>query len=98
MQRPLVAALLLLAPSAAAARPASYSMTCEEAQALVAANGAVVVSTGRYTYERFVAHVGFCVHGEIVDSAHAPTIDDPQCRIGYRCRDNPKLPRMRPNR
>jgi len=92
MQRALLAALfLLLEPSASPARPATYAMTCAEGQALVAASGAIVMSTGRYTYERFVAHGGFCMHGEIADRAYAPTTDNPHCRIGYRCRYRAKL-------
>ena len=98
MQRTLLAgvALLILA-SAAAARPATYAMTCAEAQALVAATGAIVMSTGQYTYERFVLHRGFCRHGEFLDRAYAPTADDPQCRVGYECIWRPNL-RLRQTR
>jgi len=41
-------------------------MTCAQAQALVTTTGAIVMSTGQYTYERFVAHRGFCRHGEVL--------------------------------
>ena len=96
MQRTLLAAVaLLIGASAATGRPATYAMTCAEAQALVASTGAIVMSTGQYTYERFVAHRGFCRHGEFADRVYVPTSDNPQCRIGYHCILRPNLRRSR---
>jgi hypothetical protein len=60
-------------------------MTCAEAQALVSTNGAIVMSTGQYTYKRFVVHRGFCIHGEVLEWVYALTSDHPQCRVGYEC-------------
>jgi hypothetical protein len=86
MQRTLLTGVaLLIAASAAVGRPATYAMTCAEAQALVAAAGAIVMSTGQYTYKRFVVHRGFCIHGEYIERVYAPTSDHPQCRVGYEC-------------
>ena len=92
MQRTILAGMaVLIAASAAAGRPATYAMTCAQAQALVSTNGAIVMSTGQYTYERFVAHRGFCRHGEVTDRVYAATSDNPQCRVGYQCIWRPNL-------
>jgi hypothetical protein len=77
-------ALLILA-DAALARPSTLHMTCNEAAELVGARGAVVLSTGRYTYDRFVASPGFCMLGEYGRPAWAPTRDTDTCPLGYVC-------------
>src|SRR5688500_7484027 len=92
MQSTLITGIaLLIVASAAAGRPSTYAMTCAQAQALVTNTGAIVMSTGQYTYERFVAHRGFCRHGEVTDRVYAPTSDNPQCRVGYQCIWRPNL-------
>jgi hypothetical protein len=70
---------------AGAARPSTLGMSCAQAAATVAASGAIVLSTGEFTYDRFVAHTGFCLHDEAARPAVAPTLDSPYCSIGYRC-------------
>lgn len=82
---PLVLAALVAGTSIAQARPSTLSMTCAQAQATVASYGAVVLSTGPTTFDRFVAHNGFCLHGEIARTAYAPTLDTPHCPVGYTC-------------
>ena len=72
---------------AAQPRPSSVAMTCPQAAGLVASHGAVVLGTGGYTYDRFVAHGGFCLRSEVTEPAWVPTRDTPQCFVGYRCRD-----------
>jgi hypothetical protein len=67
------------------ARPSTLDMTCAQAAALVASRGAIVLTTGQFTYERFVVHAGHCAVGEIPWPAYAPTSDTPSCAIGYRC-------------
>jgi hypothetical protein len=47
------------------------------------------MSTGQYTYERFVAHWGFCNFDEYADLTAAPTRDYPRCPVGYVCRYRP---------
>jgi hypothetical protein len=74
-----------VASPAAAARPSTLGMSCAQAAATVASSGAIVLSTGQFTYDRFVAHSGFCLPGEIGRPAVAPTADSPYCSIGYRC-------------
>jgi hypothetical protein len=81
----LLAALLAGTSIAQAARPSTLDMTCGEAQATVASYGAVVMSTGDYTYDRFVVHNGFCLPTEIARPASAPTLDTDYCTVGYVC-------------
>lgn len=84
----LVASLAVNA-SPAAARPSTLAMSCGEAAALVASSGAIVLSTGRHTYDRFVAAPGFCEVGKYADRAWAPTADGRRCRLGYICKHRP---------
>ncbi len=79
----------LVASAAAQGHPATARMTCAEAAGLVAAAGAAVLATGPRTYERFVAHAGICLLGEIAVPAWVPTRDTPQCPVGAVCRDRP---------
>jgi hypothetical protein len=68
-------------------RPSTLNMTCEQARQLVFSRGAIVLSTGTYTYERFVRDVSFCLRTEMTEIVWAPTRDTPQCPVGYRCKE-----------
>ncbi|SDU20364.1 hypothetical protein [Stappia sp. ES.058] len=82
----LAAILLALAPSAAeAARPDLRRMTCAQAQTMVAQRGAVVMTTGQYTYERFVNGPRWCDRWEVVRPEVARTRDAQSCVVGYIC-------------
>ncbi len=101
---PLVLAAVLAAaagPASAAGRPDTRAMTCQGAQAFVRQHGAVVMTTGRYTYDRIVSGQGYCGGDEETALKIAPTRDNPKCRVGYYCRariiDEP-FPRMPFNR
>jgi hypothetical protein len=92
MPRLLLSALLsLLIVSSGGARQSTFNMSCGQARALVASVGAVVLSTGRYTYERFVATPGYCLLGEWAYWGYAPTTDSPQCLLGYVCKPEEPL-------
>ena len=67
-------------------RLSTLNLTCGQAQQIVRARGAVVLSTGTYTYDRFVTDRRFCEFNEGLELALVPTRDTPQCPIGYRCR------------
>jgi hypothetical protein len=69
----------------AEARESTLALTCANAAALVASRGAIVLTTGEHTYDRFVVHNGFCSLGEVAQRAYAPTLDAPRCPIGYTC-------------
>jgi len=61
-------------------------MTCGQAAATVARAGAIVLTTGASTYERFVATSAKCLRGELTEPATAPTTDSDSCAVGYVCR------------
>jgi hypothetical protein len=67
-------------------RPSTVNMTCGQAQQTIFLRGAAVLSTGTYTYDRFVRDRSFCEFNETIELALVPTRDTPQCPIGYRCR------------
>lgn len=89
MRFALVFLLLLSADAASAQRPSTLSMTCAQAQALVVSRGAVVLSTGVHTFDRFVASPGYCMLGEYAEPAFAPTRDNPRCQLRYTCELGP---------
>lgn len=66
-------------------RPDSRRMTCNQAYNLVQRHGAVVMSTGRYTFERVVADRRWCQFEEVTQRFLVPTRDDRRCRVGYKC-------------
>ncbi len=83
----LALALLTASTSIAEARPNTMTMSCGQAAATVARAGAIVLSTGVHTYARFVVHNGFCIPGQVVRPATAPTLDNPFCTVGYICEE-----------
>lgn len=89
--RPIAVALAGLAlvaglpKPAEAQRPDLRRMSCAQAQSLVARHGAIVMTTGRHTYQRFVAGPRFCDHWEVVRPEVQQTRDAPRCLVGYIC-------------
>ena len=67
-------------------RPMTPNMPCAQAQQLVARNGAIVLGTGTYTYDRYVRDESFCQRDERLEAMWVPARDTPQCFVGYRCR------------
>jgi hypothetical protein len=92
MRRILALLLILIAPTSLVAqpRPSSPALPCRTSQQLVLARGAVVLGTGGFGYDRFVRDRNFCEVNEYVDPAWVPSLDTPQCFIGYRCKPGPK--------
>ena len=83
----LMLALILTAGSAdAQTRPSTVGRPCAASQRDVQANGAIVLGTGGFTYDRFVRDRGFCQFDEYADPAWVPARDTPQCFVGYRCK------------
>jgi hypothetical protein len=66
-------------------RLSTLNLSCSDARAIVRQHGAIVLSTGRHTFDRFVSHQGHCMHGEVIEPAWVPTYDSYQCFIGYTC-------------
>lgn len=75
----------MLMPAAfAQGRPDSRSLDCGEVQSLIDARGAVVLTTGQFTYDRYVASRQFCSHPYVPVFASVPTRDRQECPV-YRC-------------
>lgn len=82
-----VAALTLLgAAGGAYARPDTRGMSCAQAQDLVHHNGAVVLTTGQHTYDRYVADGRYCDFSEVPMPSWVRTSDQRKCMVGYVCR------------
>ncbi|WP_293807937.1 hypothetical protein [uncultured Bosea sp.] len=85
----LVLTLALLSSAGMAAaqtRPSTVSRPCAASQHDVRANGAIVLGTGGYTYDRFVRDRSFCERDETTEPAFVPSRDSQSCFIGYRCK------------
>lgn len=78
------ASAALMTGVAAQGRPDSRQMSCAQVQDLISRNGAVVLTTGQYTYDRYVASRQFCSHPGVPVIASVPTRDANQCPV-YRC-------------
>jgi hypothetical protein len=87
MRRLVIVVALCVAAAGAEAqpRPLTTTITCREATALVARFGAVVMSTGRFTYVRAVRDRSFCQVTETTRPIWVPTLDTPQCPVGQEC-------------
>jgi hypothetical protein len=85
----LLTATILATGALAQPRPSSLAMSCGQARSLVAYRGAVVLGTGRYTYDRYVNSQGFCLRSQYTRAAWVPTADTLQCFVGYTCVDDP---------
>ncbi|NRG19501.1 hypothetical protein HPQ64_17555 [Rhizobiales bacterium] len=79
--------LLAAVQSHAQALPDTRAMTCAQAQAFVVQSGAVVMATGRYTYDRFVSSQAYCTPELNLKAFYAPTADVYECPVAYRCAD-----------
>ena len=55
-----LAAGLISTSAVAQPRPSTVDMRCAQAAGIVAAQGAIVLGTGGFTYDRFVSDVGYC--------------------------------------
>lgn len=92
MKRVAIATLIAVAFVSAVAgaaiaevRPQTQQLSCQAANGLVAANGAAVLSTGVYVYDRYVRNQSACAAGQITRPAWVPAADQAQCFIGYTC-------------
>jgi hypothetical protein len=76
---------LCVSQAEAQSRPSTLNMSCGQAQSLVQSSGAIVLSTGRHTFDRFVSSRRFCAGDEEEVPTWAPTRDSAQCMVGSRC-------------
>src|SRR4051794_38818170 len=87
MQKVILSALVatLATTSIAVARPNTTTMTCAQAAATVARAGVIVLSTGEFTYQRFVSDISHCMPRQTTGPGVAPTRDNPECQVGLIC-------------
>jgi hypothetical protein len=64
-------------------------MSCVQAHYVVPSRGAIVLGTGRYTYDYYVRNESFCVPTQYVRPVWVPAADTPQSFVGYTCTDDP---------
>ena len=69
----------------AEARINTTNLSCNQAKDLVYSRGAIVLSTGRNTYDRFVRNRSFCPISDYTKRAYVRTRDRRSCNIGYTC-------------
>jgi hypothetical protein len=83
-------ALTLAAVTTATAQvgPPTSQRTCGANRQLVLRDGAVVLDTSPQTYARFVKSGAECLVGQFPEPAWVPSSNNPQCFIGYRCKDS----------
>jgi hypothetical protein len=80
---------LFVTAAQAQTRPSTVDRPCIASRQLVIARGAMVLGTGGYTYDRFVRDGSFCEVAEYPQPAYVPSLDTPQCFVGYRCKAGP---------
>jgi hypothetical protein len=84
---------LISSNASAQVGPSTLQMSCAQASALVASNGALVLSTGARTYDRFVRDANFCIRPETTEVAWVPTADVRQCPLNVCRRTDRRLNR-----
>ncbi|WP_096175687.1 hypothetical protein [Cohaesibacter sp. ES.047] len=74
------------APSLAAERVDSQSMTAPQVKQLIKDQGSVILSTGQYNFDRYVANDSHCYIGEKAEAAFVPTANSSSSFVGYTCK------------
>lgn len=77
---------LTISTATAQQRPYTPQLTCAAVKAIVARQGDVVLATSPNAYERVYLDGGACRQEVTAVPAFEPTLDDPNCFAGYRCR------------
>ena len=88
------AALLILTSSVvdAQTRQDTRTMACNQVRELVYSSGSIVITTGDQKFQRFVESQRFCQPvDEVSVPAFAETQDNPDCWVGYLCRNREDL-------
>lgn len=81
--------LVMAASPALAQRVDSRSLSCAAAQDLVRQRGSVVLSTSTFLFYRYVSDRSYCDRSQVLRAAAAPTSDNPNCNVGFRCAGRP---------
>lgn len=70
----------------AESRILSPGKPCAAVQAVVAQSGSAIVAQSAFVYERVFRDSGACRNEVTSEPAFTPTLDQPQCFAGYRCK------------
>jgi hypothetical protein len=86
--RAIVSIFVLMSPKmlgSVAAQPELYASTasCAALQGAVNQNGSAVIHTAPYLYDRYVT---WCSRGQVSFPAYLRVRDNPQCFVGYSCK------------
>jgi hypothetical protein len=79
----LAALLAVTVAGSALARPDTRAMTCAQTRSLIERSGAIVLTTGSQTYDRFVGSRAMCDHPYVPTVTYVRTRDG-QCPV-YNC-------------
>lgn len=71
----------VLPADAQSRRPDTRTMTCSQVQSMIERNGAVVMTTGRNTFDRFVFTRNSCPHGDVTRNEWVTTKDVSRCLV-----------------
>lgn len=77
-------AILAAVPAMAQHRVDARQLDCASVQSLIFQRGAVVLTTGQHTYDRYVADGRFCFSPDVPRYTTIPSADTDQCPV-YRC-------------
>ena len=83
----LILCVTFVAPASAQPVQAIQRMVCADAMGLVKKSGAILLNAGGTSLERFVRDRSFCETSEVAELRFVPTRDNPECPVGYRCRE-----------
>lgn len=59
----------------------ALSLTCDQARSMISQQGAVIMSTGRNTFDRYVSNRSYCQVNEVAKSDFIPTKDNAKCPV-----------------
>lgn len=83
----LAALVAITVTGSALARPDTRAMTCAQVQNLIVRSGAIVLTTGRHTYDRYIAGYNYCPHPNVPTATTVATRDTGHCPV-YNCQRN----------
>lgn len=73
---------LISAPADAQSRRVnSQSISCDQVRTMISKQGAVIMNTGRNTFDRYVSNRSFCQVNEVAKSDFIPTKDNAKCPV-----------------
>ena len=80
-----VAIASILVISIAEARVNITGQSCSQAKNIVQSKGRIVLTTGRNTYDLYVANQSYCATGDVAMRGYVRTRTKKSCFVGYTC-------------